>query len=91
MSSGRREAKRVLLVMKEQLKELEGFMNRHSGYEGRAERIGGELRIDHWSLEFLSWGISRILRSRMGDCNAVQQRRFRNPEVKLLTSYLHKI
>lgn len=33
----------------------------------KAERIEGDLRIDHWNLEFLSWDISRILRSRIRD------------------------
>lgn len=33
----------------------------------RAERIEGDMRIDHWNLEFLSWDISRILRSRVRD------------------------
>lgn len=32
----------------------------------RSERIVGDLGVGHWSLELLSWGISRILGSRIG-------------------------
>lgn len=46
----------------------------------KADRAGGDLHMDSWSLEFLCWGISRMFRSRIrsGDfrgpkCNAAKE------------------
>ena len=56
--------------------------------------IGSDLRTNDWGLEFLCWGISRILKSRSGSfirglkCSAAKDSQYR--EVKLLTSYLHR-
>lgn len=98
MSSGRRETKRVLLDHNKRTAQgvRDFFVNGYSGYEGRESR-----KYRRWTenkpLEFRTSELGHFQDIKiqdslfgLGDWNAMQQRRLRNCELKLLAGYLYR-